>query len=229
MAAEPCLWRWQLESLSTQVRPDSSCQPPGEENGGRQRVICVPLWFCFTSWSLHWPPRGGEDAEAGGEQRHTHLSSYSRSISSFKKVMSCQWVILIFFSYHVLISAFMDPQCPPTNKSAKGIISEIVREHNIWYNRKWSGSVCVWDALSTQWCTLCKLNIQWVERAFSVVYCQTVQPSNHYSWCARDIAMISDQRLNLTHTQPQCLLNKSKVEQPVKRFGTAVQLSGWSV
>lgn len=41
--------------------------------------------------------------------------------------------------------------------------------------------------------------------------------------------MISDQFLSLTHTLPQCLLNKSKVEQAVKRFGTAVQLSGWSV
>lgn len=41
--------------------------------------------------------------------------------------------------------------------------------------------------------------------------------------------MISDQLLNRAHTQPHCLLNKSKVVQAVKRFGTAVQLSGWSV
>lgn len=35
--------------------------------------------------------------------------------------------------------------------------------------------------------------------------------------------------LNPTNTESRCLLNKSKVEQAVKRFGKAVQLSGWSV
>lgn len=39
--------------------------------------------------------------------------------------------------------------------------------------------------------------------------------------------MISDQLLNPSHTQPRCLADKSKVEQAVKRFGTAVQLSGF--
>lgn len=39
--------------------------------------------------------------------------------------------------------------------------------------------------------------------------------------------MISDQLLNPSHTQPLCLADKSKVEQAVKRFGTAVQLSGF--
>ena len=149
MAAEPCLRRWQLESLSTQVRPDRPCQPPEEENGGRQRVICVPLWFCFTSASsLRWPPRGGRRLSLGdGRKTQENRSKYTSAVTmDLFLVLKWLWAVsesFLYFSVAMfLISAFMDSQRPLTNKSPTGIISEILRTHNIWCTRKWSGGVC---------------------------------------------------------------------------------------
>lgn len=58
-----------------------------------------------------------------------------------------------------------------------------------------------------------------------VFYCRAVRPSSRFSLGSTAFFFF----FNPTHTHPQRLPNKSKVVQAVKRFGTAVQLSGWSV
>lgn len=150
MAAEPCLWRWQLESLSTQVRPDRPCQPPEEKNRSRQRVICVPLWFFFTSWSLHWPPKWGEEVETGtgvesrGKYRGKHTSAVTADLFLVLKWLWAVSESLLYFPVTVfLISSLVDSRRSLAYKNAKVIISEIVKTRNIRRSRKRSDAAFV--------------------------------------------------------------------------------------
>lgn len=77
--------------------------------------------------------------------------------------------------------------------------------------------------------TAAKTSNMAIKQELYTIYCiawQSVHTTPRIDAC-ETCRMISDQLLNPSHTQPRCLADKSKVEQAVKRFGTAVQLSGF--